>query len=762
MSSQTLRHDPRETKQVTLFGEPVTLTHESAPDKFGSSEWYIDRWLNMGEDGKPKAVDSVMKVNIKTEKKPVENLNRFLGLSGLEKIPQPDADGKSLEKLVKIVTQLSKGDYVSPTGTKFPKMSLADFKLTRAGLPKGIMGKQTARKFLIVGSWYDLFKVEDLLKGKKRGDRLLHPHQKKGKGKEKSKRLSKKRDEAFFDDEYINTWLTKRQKNDKPNYHRQMFNALWLLGSDGKAMAPEDLAMVNEVDPDNPNVEMSDKDKEALARKRLMQLKLWSENPNSYNPLTKKPRKIIDGQGSDTGNRFAPLAKVKAIDAKKLPLDVDRLEFDVNPVIEKEGKNKGKILVSDRNNATMYNMVKVIRNFLDANKVISFGDQEKTDIFNRDGYPTGASLFSQEAVGVGLYNDIELTLDQIIRVGECLLDNRDKKTKEITLTIAGKSPVKVLGKINLDKNSGQWDIASYWQDAYFLFQLAVQALGGRASELFTIIAGDPINQESSGVKIIEKDNIYIVYIYTRKTELSKAGKIHSAFVPDSDDGDVVRDLIDKRRKQIDLGRGIEKSLRNNPKQLHSLIGDDNKFVEIDTIDRPTGEVNPRKDRQNIILNMLRHCYETVGIKHTYFYDKPIHALRHVFAKYWLEKSGYNYNLVMKMGHWSNQQLLEGSYGKQSDDDLLFAINIAGNVDPSQSVADRNKQLADLRQSGVKRERKKTVHASPKMSKDVEETLNQMQNEPTEKDASEKDFLEKDKSQGGGTVIKVKDETVIEE
>ena len=47
----------------------------------------------------------------------------------------------------------------------------------------------------------------------------------------------------------------------------------------------------------------------------------------------------------------------------------------------------------------------------------------------------------------------------------------------------------------------------------------------------------------------------------------------------------------------------------------------------------------------------------------YFYRKPMHALRHIFAQYWLDITEWNYGDVAKLGHWKTISELEASYGE---------------------------------------------------------------------------------------------------
>ena len=72
---------------------------------------------------------------------------------------------------------------------------------------------------------------------------------------------------------------------------------------------------------------------------------------------------------------------------------------------------------------------------------------------------------------------------------------------------------------------------------------------------------------------------------------------------------------------------------------------------------------------------------------------------------------------MKLGHWHNQKLLEGSYGQMDPAHLQNQIDIVARMDPSKS----HRQIAQDREketkAPTKRERKYT-EASAKPSKKV--------------------------------------------
>lgn len=703
-------NDPR--KIINILGENFEVIKPS-----GKKGWYFERPLKV-EKGIKKKVAGVFNLAVKPSDETIKKFKKsaigdFKSEDGTP-LPAPDNDGKSIEELTKLIVRLKSG--TDPSGVKWSNNE--DFVNNK------IFGDGTqVTKYLILADWAGLWNVADNRLGKKGQETFLHHPKTKS---AKSKKLSWKRDEGFFKDPYVKIWLDDWGSEDKKKFHLDLSTALGVLG-----MTPSQLAM--------QSGDFASLDPPAKLRKLkelLMPLRYWTENPNATNPVTEQKKLIKDGVGANTGNRFHPRAILKGVD----PNSIKRLPTDVEPIIEtedndtKKGKwKKGQTLVSDRNNATMYNLIKVVRHFFDANTK-SIGDQPKVD----DKINSGSSILSQEAIGVGQYPEVKMKWQQVLDMRDCLQKGMISDQNIIKITKAGKT-TNVTGDFDIKKWGGgadKWSVKSYWHDAYFLFMLGSTALGGRAEELFDIIANKPLDSDSSGVTIDEEEDppLYIVYVYTRKTEKMDDGKIHQAIISNSNDGDIVKDLIDERHEEIKKGRGIitritpsYKGGKSRENKVHSLIGADGKYTRIDTIDLPTPKIVENTKRRRIVKNILRHCYEQSGLEDTFFYDRPIHSLRHVFAHYWLKKSGYNYNLVMKLGHWHNQKLLEGSYGKMDPAHLQNQIDIVARMDPSKS----HQQIAEDRQreekTPTKRERK-IITVSKKPSPKIIEVLEDI-NEP---------------------------------
>ena len=711
MSTSTVLNPQTDRRRViNILGKNFDLYQSQ------SGKWYFERPLKT-ENGQIKKVADVTHLAVRSpsKNKLKQFRNKQFKAEDGSPLPMPDDEGKSIEQFVKLILRLKTGQ--DPSG-KYWKDN-EDFVKNQM-----FSSGEQVKKYLILADWAGLWDISQDRLGREGTKQPLFTAKSKSK---KSKKYAQKREGEFFNDQYIINWQENNPKERTKDFHRQMASALDIMG-----LLPSELAMETG-DWEN----LSNPDKQRQLKKLLLKLRYWSENPNALNPATAvgdAPKRIIkDGVGVDTGNRFNPEAKLKGVD----PESLDRFATDVNPIIEQEDYDgakgqwkKGQTLVSDRNNTAMYNMVKVIRHFYEAqDHKITPTRQPKVD--SEAG--KGESVLSQEAIGVGRYSEIKMTWQQVLDMRECLKKGAESKQNIVEVTREGKFVTTKTGTFDITKMGSadikKYPIKSYWDDAYFLFMLGSTALGGRAEELFDIIANRPLDDESSGIKINdeEKPPMYTVSVYTRKTERMKDGKIHQAIIPNSDDGDIVKELIDDRQKDIKEKRGIMETIppqykggKPRPNKLHSLIGADGKYTRIDTINLPTAKVKPT-ERRDIILLILRHCYEQAGLEDTFFYDRPIHSLRHVFAHYWLKKSGYDYQLVMKLGHWNNLNLLEGSYGKMDPAFLQNKIDLVAQVDPSRTHDEIAEDREILRKSKTKRERKYT-RGKPKPSTEVIEVL----------------------------------------
>ena len=64
---------------------------------------------------------------------------------------------------------------------------------------------------------------------------------------------------------------------------------------------------------------------------------------------------------------------------------------------------------------------------------------------------------------------------------------------------------------------------------------------------------------------------------------------------------------------------------------------------------------------------LRALYKYAGVTEPYFYDHPLHSLRHAGCQNLLLASGWNTSLVSMIGGWLSTIEVEKSYGKMPPD-----------------------------------------------------------------------------------------------
>jgi len=68
--------------------------------------------------------------------------------------------------------------------------------------------------------------------------------------------------------------------------------------------------------------------------------------------------------------------------------------------------------------------------------------------------------------------------------------------------------------------------------------------------------------------------------------------------------------------------------------------------------------------------IFEEIYREAGIKEEYFYIKQVHALRHVGAHYWLNRTNYNHVIVSRIGGWKSVQTLIDCYGQPDEDYII--------------------------------------------------------------------------------------------
>tara|TARA_R100001594_G_scaffold74161_1_gene108754 strand:+ start:3449 stop:5320 length:1872 start_codon:yes stop_codon:yes gene_type:complete len=227
-------------------------------------------------------------------------------------------------------------------------------------------------------------------------------------------------------------------------------------------------------------------------------------------------------------------------------------------------------------------------------------------------------------------------------------------------------------------------------DVYMLVLLGLTT-GLRKIEALTI----PFKNVSLEGKDKFGNPLYSVKIFNRKTQhaLGYAQQGRKA----KDEAYHLADIYD-----IDTNLAIQERLKNTKEGL--LIGsldrtDPNNFIRPDQIES-TGKDEQIQDDDAAIKKLLTEplieCYKEIGLippndereeekiikgdqivntgkmipkfesgydQRNYFYRKPMHALRHIFAQFWLDVTEWNYGDVAKLGHWKTISELEASYGE---------------------------------------------------------------------------------------------------
>jgi DNA-binding transcriptional MerR regulator len=99
-----------------------------------------------------------------------------------------------------------------------------------------------------------------------------------------------------------------------------------------------------------------------------------------------------------------------------------------------------------------------------------------------------------------------------------------------------------------------------------------------------------------------------------------------------------------------------------------LIGEKNQYVRYEDMEKTkTIEVRRIDGAISKLHDNLRALYKHAGVTEPYFYDHPIHSLRHAGCQNLLSASGWNTSLVSMIGGWLSTIEVEKSYGKMPPD-----------------------------------------------------------------------------------------------
>jgi hypothetical protein len=73
---------------------------------------------------------------------------------------------------------------------------------------------------------------------------------------------------------------------------------------------------------------------------------------------------------------------------------------------------------------------------------------------------------------------------------------------------------------------------------------------------------------------------------------------------------------------------------------------------------------------DLLPSIFEEIYRLAGIKEEYFYIMQVHALRHVGAHYWLNRTNYNHVIVSRIGGWKSVQTLIDCYGQPDENYII--------------------------------------------------------------------------------------------
>ena len=295
---------------------------------------------------------------------------------------------------------------------------------------------------------------------------------------------------------------------------------------------------------------------------------------------------------------------------------LDRIKEMLRPVrdqVHEKAEKKAQENNEKYKGTAWYTNAKAIRGFIRLGGGLDVPDQDIDSVLSQD-----IKEFA------GKYKQLQAEPEQIEKLKECL--KRDNK------------------------------------DAYFMFLLSLE-IGFRAMEAFTISTKSPDDRESGIIKKTWKGKTrYQIQILTRKSAWVNQ-YTHKVLILD----DKTTELIHDRLEEIKNGIGIIKRKDINGKMVdmkdHSLLGFDDDYVQINTIQYPKPTITEKQAKNQLkLLNVFRQSYIEAGLDDSYYTKKPFHSMRHIFAQYWLNKTSYDYQFVADLGHWKTLSVLKDSYG----------------------------------------------------------------------------------------------------
>ena len=350
--------------------------------------------------------------------------------------------------------------------------------------------------------------------------------------------------------------------------------------------------------------------------------------------------------------------------------------------------------------AVRKNMTRMIRHFLVVHGT-NVPDQKKNTILG-------------QIVEEAIHGEIHMTAEEILEMIRCVQQRKFQ-----------------VSKIYDDIYKEEFEVSEEdWLDAQMYFIVGL-SIGWRRQEAFTAVAKRiaPDIKDESGIVIDDKNDRFMVWIYTRKTE--RVGRAYwGGYVLSRDIGTIAQELIRKKLERVerkDPKLELYSEVWENPRtgiqetyDMHPLIGTDGKYIHVGTMHLPKKHKLTAKERKEFdekpfskyssygmarennknikkLMAILRYCYKKVGKTETYWYKDSLHAVRHAFAQMWIKKSNRDLAWVKDWGHWGGVDVLEKHYGKQTAQEKIDAANLYAEIKLT-DIAAKEKEQRDTAKS----------------------------------------------------------------
>lgn len=335
----------------------------------------------------------------------------------------------------------------------------------------------------------------------------------------------------------------------------------------------------------------------------------------------------------------------------------------------------------------------------------------------------------------------------------------------------------------IETNSKDWDYA------YMYYRVAMD-LGWRAEEAFTAGANRSASQSETGVyeeTLPDGSKFLLLRIMTRKTaHVNRTHHGGAIITPEtlkmiSEKRDLVEQYMDTQKytEKEALEHGIVQYYISNRvdelllpavpekygikvlNEIHALVGADDYFTAVGTMDLPSNtkmrpdekkvwrknnwqipQVVRKETNRDKIKAIMRKCYEEVlegDLYSKYFQFHSLHALRHLFAQYWLKatekKNGVrDFAMVMKMGHWGGIDVLMQFYGQTSNVEVtLKAMDVQTSYEDL--MEEEKKQLEEKKKLAKLEEEMDNVDPD-NLAEETGDELDPDTGEPTQPDSEQ--------------------------